>query len=94
MSAGRLKLAVRRDGGQVVVVCEPDDPVLDELPEGWQDSGGPVEVLIAVELLTRIEATAPATLAIMAGGCIRGLIAAVEATGRKWWAVGGNGADA
>lgn len=92
MSGGRLKLAVRRDGGQVIVVCEPDGPLVQGMPEGWQESGGPVEVMIATELLARIEESAPDPLAVVAGGCIEVLIEAVAATARAW--PGGNGAEA
>lgn len=79
MSEHRPKLAVRREGQQIVVVVDwPEgDKLLDCLKDGeWGDSGSPVEPVIALELLARVGESAPAPLSTV---CRRIVSEAAEA---------------
>lgn len=56
------------------------DSMLEGLPDGdWGDAGGPVEVVLCMELLERIEGSAPDPLGRVAGLCAAALVAATEA---------------
>ena len=61
-----LMLAIRRTGGLIHVVVSPSPGygLLEEYPEDdWADAGGPIEVPIALELLSRVSQSAPEPLA-------------------------------
>lgn len=84
---GRINLAVRREGGQVIVVARwrEGDRLPECIPDGeWADAGSPVEIPIAMELLARMAESAPEPLAAT---CARIVAAGAEAVSRAVEAV-------